>query len=192
MEWGMDPFDEFEFKPITTGLGFQKKSSLKEQVKASGLAEEHLQAPPTSAPRDPATSPQKSMSFGDVISSLEKAPFKPAMGGKTFLEMTEPLPRSGDLPKRAMDVEVPRTPPPQSPFPSQDIFRQPPMPGNGERRYAPGRRRFAESAACRDFDEPPFRDARYDRRLCFVFDFLDGFIDGNEGRSFRHLARSQQ
>ena len=48
----MDPFDEFEFKPLTEGLGFNKKpATLKDQVKTSGLIEEHFEAIPSSIPR---------------------------------------------------------------------------------------------------------------------------------------------
>lgn len=127
----MDPFDEFEFKPLTDGLGFHKKTaSLKEQVKDSGLLDEHLQELPTSAPRmEEDLVPKKPMSFDDVIGSLEKAPFKPSMPGKSFLEITEPLPRTRETIK-TMDVELPPMPslsraPVQSPFPSQELFRQP-------------------------------------------------------------------
>jgi hypothetical protein len=132
----MDPFDEFQFKPLTDGLGFHKKSAtLKEHVKSAGLVDEHLQELPTAIPRfSEDLVPKKPMSFNDVISSLEKAPppktqMKPSVGGKSFLEFSEPLPRTRE-PMKAMEVELPRapTPPVQSPFPSQDLFRQP-MPG---------------------------------------------------------------
>jgi hypothetical protein len=126
----MDPFDEFEFKPLTDGLGFHKKtSSLKEHVKATGLMDEHLQELPTNAPRfTEDLVPKKPMSFEDVITSLEKTPKKAnSMSGKSFLEFSEPLPRARESMK-TMEIEMPRTPtaPVQSPFPSQDLFRQPP------------------------------------------------------------------
>jgi len=127
----MDPFEEFEFKPLTDGLGFQKKpATLKEQVKSSGLVNEHLQELPTSIPKfGEDLVAKKPMGFDDVISSLEKAPFKPSMPGKSFLEITEPLPRPTI---KTMEVEMPQMPkqaraPIQSPFPSQDLFRQPPV-----------------------------------------------------------------
>ena len=72
------------------------------------------------------------MTFDDVIKSLEKAPLKPAVQARSF-DITEPLPRTKTPTfsepertppiKRANQVENPR--PIQSPFPSQDIFRQP-------------------------------------------------------------------
>lgn len=129
----MDPFDEFQFKPLTDGLGFHKKSVvLKDQVKSAGLVDEHLQELPTNAPRfGEDLVPKKPMSFDDVISSLEKAPppkaqMKSSMGGKSFLEFSEPLPRARE-PMKTMEVELPRapTPPVQSPFPSQELFKQP-------------------------------------------------------------------
>lgn len=49
----MDPFDEFEFKPLTDGLGFHKKAvSLKEGLKNSGVLEDELQGIPASMPRN--------------------------------------------------------------------------------------------------------------------------------------------
>ena len=146
----MDPFDEFEFKPLTEGLGFNKKpATLKDQVKSSGLIEEHFESLPTSAPRAADEFlPKKPLSFDDVIKSLEKAPLKQTSPNKGFLDITEPLPRSKPAsqksqptmsnpfagipapgttvqPRKATGTETPRAPV-QSPFPSQDIFRQPP------------------------------------------------------------------
>lgn len=131
----MDPFDEFEFKPLTEGLGFNKKpATLKDQIKDSGVVSEHFDAIPATAPRSSEDlTPKKAMTFDDVIKSLEKAPLKPS--NKGFLDITEPLPRAKYSPSPEMsrpqvqktsNMEVPR--PLQSPFPSQDIFRQP-MPG---------------------------------------------------------------
>lgn len=128
----MDPFEEFQFKPLTDGLGFHKKpAALKDQVKSAGLAEEHLQNLPSTAPSSEAPISKKGMTFDDVIGSLEKAPaqFKSAMPDKSFLEVTEALPRTKPAePKiKAMDVEMPR--PIQSPFPAPEIFRKPTTPG---------------------------------------------------------------
>ena len=46
------------------------------------------------------------MTFDDVISSLEKAPLKPSLPNKSFLEMTEPLPRPKEKVK-AMEKHKP-------------------------------------------------------------------------------------
>lgn len=121
----MDPFDEFEFKPLTEGLGFHGKSqTLKEQVQSAGLSEEHLTSLPGSLPSShELKDARKPLTFDDVVSSLEKAPLKPKLMDKNFLEMTEALPRSKEK-RQAMEVEIPR--PVQSPFPSKELFRQPP------------------------------------------------------------------
>lgn len=120
----MDPFDEFQFKPLTEGLGFNKKTKpLTEMVKSAGLAEDHLQTLP-SQPPEPEKIRSKPIGFDDVIKSLEKAPFKPSITDKTFLDVTEPLPRArASEPVKAMEVEMPR--PIQSPFPSPDVLRKP-------------------------------------------------------------------
>ena len=42
----MDPFDEFEFKPLTEGLGFHKKAEqLKSDVKSTRLDQEKIAVP---------------------------------------------------------------------------------------------------------------------------------------------------
>lgn len=126
----MDPFDEFEFKPLTDGLGFHKKQvSLKDGLKRSGVLEDELQGIPTSIPQTliedkPAvkTPPIKKHTFEDVLSALEKTPIKtPAMN--VDLKFTETLPREPEK-KKAMDVEIP-TVPVQSPFPRSEVFKAP-------------------------------------------------------------------
>lgn len=118
----MDPFDEFEFKPLTDGLGFHKKSvSLKEGLKKTGVLDDELQGIPANMPQsmieDTGKSASKKHSFEDVLSALEKTPLnRPA-----DLQFTEPLPRSGK--KQAMEVETPR--PVQSPFPQPGAYKNP-------------------------------------------------------------------
>ncbi len=126
----MDPFDEFEFKPLTEGLGFHKKpASLKDQVRSAGLMDEHLQSLPASIPLsgEDLAAPKKQLTFDDVISSLEKGPLKSPMQGKSFLEVTEPLPRPrADMSAlQSVEVELPRPAPVQSPFPTPETLRQP-------------------------------------------------------------------
>jgi hypothetical protein len=112
----MDPFDEFEFKPLTDGLGFHKKSvSLKDGLHESGVLQDELQSIPTTAPRgvrdDIPKAPTKKHSFDDVLSALEKTP----LNRPSDLTFTEPLPRE---PK-----------PVQSPFPNPAAFKGPANPG---------------------------------------------------------------
>ena len=129
---GGDPFDEFEFKPLTDGLGFHKKAvSLKENLKKTGVALDELQTIPTSVPRnaidDIPPAPTKKHSFDDILSSLEKSP----LPGLSF---TETLPREGAAPapaKKAMELDLPVMPPAprapvQSPFPVSDVYKNPP------------------------------------------------------------------
>lgn len=142
----MDPFDEFEFKPLTDGLGFHKKSvSLKEGLKKTGVVDDRLNDLPSTLPRDLLDEGAKLPSapkhtFEDVLSALEKTPIKkPALD----LEFTDALPRSKDKVK-AMDVEIPRSPslprapelpkapkvpqaPVQSPFPQPDAYDKTPV-----------------------------------------------------------------
>lgn len=113
----MDPFDEFEFKPLTNGLGFHKKAAvLKDQLKKSGVIDTEIQGIPTSMPK----------SFDDVISNLEKSPLKLNKNPIHDLEITETLPREAKKPMMAMEIETPR--PIQSPFPKPEAFRQPFVP----------------------------------------------------------------
>jgi hypothetical protein len=123
----MDPFDEFEFKPLTDGLGFHKKTvNLKEGLKNTGVLDDELQAIPRSVPKSLLEEPSapaakkpasKKHTFEDVLSALEKTPLnRPA-----DLEFTETLPRET---KKAMDIEMPRTPV-QSPFPRPEAFKTP-------------------------------------------------------------------
>jgi hypothetical protein len=110
----MDPFDEFEFKPLTDGLGFHKKtSSLKDAAQKTSLVADELnravpEPPPHSLMGE--ASPMKAKSV-DVYEDFLKALEKPAVktDGRTFrtgkekpmesrptlgVEITEPLPRT--------------------------------------------------------------------------------------------------
>jgi hypothetical protein len=122
----MDPFDEFEFKPLTDGLGFHKKTmSLKDGMKAAGVVESEMQPLPSSLPED-LPSPTKTHTFEDVLSALEKSPLKrPTSDAVADLNFTEPLPREAKA-RKAMEVEIPR--PVQSPFPQPEAYRAPTAP----------------------------------------------------------------
>lgn len=123
----MDPFDEFEFKPLTEGLGFHKKAvSLKDGLRQSGVLEDELQTVPASVPKslleEIPQAPTKKHTFEDVLSALEKTP----LNRKSDLQFTEVLPREPQK-KEAMDIEVPRAPV-QSPFPRPDAYTPPTAP----------------------------------------------------------------
>lgn len=122
----MDPFDEFEFKPLTDGLGFHKKSvSLKEGLKSTGVLEDEMQGIPMSMPKSLLDeshphSRTKKHSFEDVLSALEKTPL--ARSATSELQFTEPLPR--EQKREAMDFDIP-TAPVQSPFPQPGAYKIP-------------------------------------------------------------------
>lgn len=122
----MDPFDEFEFKPLTEGLGFHKKSlSLKDGLKSSGVLEDELQSIPSTMPQnmieDLPKAPTKKHTFEDVLSALEKTP----LNRPNDLKFTEPLPREAK--KKALDFEIPQAPV-QSPFPIPEAYKGPAAP----------------------------------------------------------------
>lgn len=98
----MEPVDEFDFKPITEGLGFHRKQvDLKNQMKAAKVVSETLGKPtPTKAkpagatlksplPRkeaEPSSSPQPMTPSKDVIDELVRSFKKPA---ESFIEETK-------------------------------------------------------------------------------------------------------
>lgn len=122
----MDPFDEFEFKPLTDGLGFHKKQkSLRESVKEVSLDEKVKPSLPVDLPQEVMQEPasRKKLSFEEIITSLEKAPLE-----KAEVEFSSPLPRE---PKRPdfhlmdMEIETPTAPSVKSPFPTPETYRRP-------------------------------------------------------------------
>lgn len=127
MSTNMDPFEEFEFKPLTDGLGFHKKAvGLKEGLKVSGVLQDELQSIPVTVPKSvmeetspgsPSTS--KKHTFEDVLSALEKTPLQ--RSSTADLQFTEPLPREKQQKKQAMEVETPV----QSPFPKPEAYKAP-------------------------------------------------------------------
>lgn len=125
----MDPFDEFEFKPLTDGLGFHKKSvNLKEGLKKSGVLQDELSPLPSALPKamtdDAPIAPLKKHSFEEVLSALEKSPLSREQKNKD-LQFTETLPRDpAPVKKSAMEIETPRAPV-QSPFPRPDAYKSP-------------------------------------------------------------------
>ncbi len=120
----MDPFDEFEFKPLTDGLGFHKKSmNLKEGLSRSGVVEDELQGIPISMPGEMSELARRERktqhSFEAVLSALEKTPLKRSKD----LQFTEPLPRDREV-RQGLEIEMPRAPV-QSPFPQPDAYKRP-------------------------------------------------------------------
>jgi len=119
----MDPLDDFEFKPLTEGLGFHKKSvNLQEQVKEAGLVEKSM---PKSTPAAPPTHSKDAVSrsaaqaLDELLKTLDAPSSPAAQMRQKNLEITEPLPRTSD--KKATSFEMP-LPGPATPMPI-------PMPG---------------------------------------------------------------
>jgi len=108
----VDPFDEFEMKPITSGLGFHKKAvNLSEQVKKTELTKPKVNrsippAPPAPDFLDEGVQKKATDTLDDLLAAL-KAPEekrevpKPK---KEDLGFSETLPRN-DLKRRAFEVE---------------------------------------------------------------------------------------
>lgn len=170
----MDPFDEFEFKPLTDGLGFHKKSvNLKEGLKSSGVLQDALQPVPSSMPKMQAEelpmAPLKKHTFEDVLSSLEK----PAKGVKApaasaDLKFTEPLPREQKKAKKAMEIETPK--PVQSPFPQPAAYKSPAI------KKVPTQQQMASAGTRRGAADSPQRKNLQPVTLSFESAVLDLII----------------
>ncbi len=162
----LDPFDEFEFKPLTEGLGFHKKSiKLKDQVQKAGLAQESLpRSFPPSPPEDSELSPEASprQTLEQILMSLErpqprpKAPStpspSPARASSSSVSVTQPLPREREKSQQTLGVAsasmdpVPAIQPPLDfPLPGAPVLPEtptkparvePPQPDVGVRRGA--------------------------------------------------------
>lgn len=127
----MDPFDEFEFKPLTDGLGFHKKKvNLGEGVKSSGVLSSELNSRPVARMpdeflNDVSKPTVKTRTFDDVLAALESTPIKRPKG----LEFSEPLPTAGGTKdsQKAMDINIDPQPVSRSPFPQPEAYKPPKM-----------------------------------------------------------------
>lgn len=122
----MDPFEEFEFRPLTEGIGFHKKtSSLKESAEKSALVEEKLnravpEPPPEALLQNSASRKTSVTSYEDLLKSLEKPVLRENAAVSTpDLEITETLPRPESKIRTSAVVEpqpeIQRTPPLRGP-----------------------------------------------------------------------------
>lgn len=115
----MDPLDDFEFKPLTDGLGFHKKSvNLKEQVKEAGLVEKSMPKNPPQAPpmhSKDAVSRSAAQALDELLKTLDAPSSPAAQMRQKNLEITEPLPRPSD--KKASSFEMPMPGPVSTPIP---------------------------------------------------------------------------
>ena len=91
-----DPFDEFEFKPLTNGLGFHKKTiNLKDQVAASGLsrAEKKAELPEVDEILFDKESPVEQEFIASLKNEKIEIEDRPQ---KVISEIKSPLPREND------------------------------------------------------------------------------------------------
>lgn len=107
----MDPFDEFEIKPLSDGLGFHKKTNtLSEQIKKSGLIENQTTKIPvlTEEQRQAVKPNVQNQVFTDLLKSLEM-PLSEKAKLNMGVSISEPLPAPGSR-KRSVEIETPVRP----------------------------------------------------------------------------------
>ena len=106
----MDPFEEFEIKPLTEGLGFHKKSiPLAEQVKKSGLVEAKTAQIPNFGIEERASgqgaNSNRPQVFADLLKALEspvgRERPRPMERTESAMPFTESLPAPGTTKRRA-------------------------------------------------------------------------------------------
>ncbi len=125
----MDVFDEFEFKPLTDGLGFHKKPvNLKQAVENADVAGEAMRRPPPAAAATaPASASDKHRAvFDQVLTTLEKTP----LARHAFQDPAAPSDYRDPLPRetvKSVTSGVLETPvaerPFSSPFPKRELFK---------------------------------------------------------------------
>lgn len=118
-----DLFEEFEFKPLTDGLGFNKKpqpAQNQNMMSSASLNEDLLSSEPIK--------PTKKK-FEDVLATLEKSPLPKATSSS--LEFVGALPRDPKetIPPPTMNsvmqtASIGMTMPTISPFPSMDVYKK--------------------------------------------------------------------
>lgn len=119
-----DLFEEFEFKPLTDGLGFNKKAQATHQALPSTATTNNMINDDLLG--TPAVVPKKK--FEDVLATLEKSPLPKASASS--LEFVDALPREPreKVPAPSMTPVVQAsagmTMPTISPFPSMDVYKK--------------------------------------------------------------------
>lgn len=114
-----DLFEEFEFKPLTDGLGFNKKAQpVQIQMNSSSSLSNDFLSSPTAVPA-------QKKSFDDVLATLERSPLNNKASGS--LEFVDALPREKVSPAPMAPVQASGaglTMPTISPFPSIDVYKK--------------------------------------------------------------------
>ena len=92
----MEKNDDFEMKPLTAGLGFQKRHiSLKEHMAKSGIATQNLRKNLPQLPPEEMTGAVQPRSAKEIINELHAA-LEPINNKKHNVKLTEVLPREID------------------------------------------------------------------------------------------------
>lgn len=96
----MDPFEEFEFKPLTDGLGFHKKAEkLKQDIQLTNLSEEKIGR---TVPEPP---PKSMFSQSEGKSDLELDLTAPRPASKSISDLIAALPPSLDFLENGLATE---------------------------------------------------------------------------------------
>lgn len=171
----MDPLDEFEFKPLTDGLGFHKKAvRLSEQVKSSRLVEDQVgklipTPPPMNSFPEPLSPAVKTsvQSFEDLLKNLEPKPKVRDSQLSEEVRITDTLPR----PERRPVYSAREMGPPISiPIPGTDAYipqSKPRISDELKSEPAIGTRRGGHDAGKRQLVTAP---------VCFRSAILDGMV----------------
>lgn len=92
----MDPIEEFEFKPLTEGLGFHNRAQqLKASLESADLARKEIQPKiPSLAEKESQATPTKRRSYEDLLQALEKPVMPPNIAHSDGPEIVEPIGRA--------------------------------------------------------------------------------------------------
>ncbi len=159
-----DLFEEFEFKPLTDGLGFNKKAQATHQALPTmnnSIIDDDLLGTPASTPKK---------KFEDVLATLEKSTLPKAPASS--LEFVDALPREprekASVPPMTPVVQVSSgiTMPTISPFPSMDVYKKMKQPADA----ATGVRRGGHDSAAPALEAVPvsFASACLDMIMIFA------------------------
>lgn len=151
----MDPFDEFEMKPLTEGLGFHKKAlKINKEAKESNLAsplalQEIPRSMPSSLPETPASYQDDKKTLEKIMAALDtpvNRKLSSQMVEDSSVKITSTLPRPEDAKKmNAMEVDIaPKEMP--SIWPTQDLPPSKPIVKNIPAAAYVGTRRGAADA----------------------------------------------
>lgn len=116
----MDPFDEFEIKPLSDGLGFHKKTvSLSEQFKNSGVVENQMSRIPSYTEKNEGATISRNTgsneSFAELLKVLQPSAKNSDLAGKSQktnerepaknIRISETLPQPGSMKRKAASTQ---------------------------------------------------------------------------------------